>query len=492
MQKRQRKIDTLILTECSTEDYGTQKLENNHIKEKGKEEKNGIVLIEVSREKEKKATAKRIDIEINPISEDTSRHTRPIVTNNKDKNAKERIELEKSYMLWNLSLNFNNTQVKLLMKRYGKMSSINWIFDSFKKRAIVKIAIKNKRSKQILDDSWSLPISRKLTRITQEENEEEVLANRKKHRLILEVKWNRRNLSPDSDKRKKVVNRFSKNASKLNQKNTLYEKKITCSHNKENESGETTKYKNHYDEDKRKEGHNVKRSRYIESLDEKLQIILQRLDKIEANRSRDGNKKEEEMVCKKEKGGVLRSKGKRKVRAEDQDKNRENREEARIKQLKRVTKDKNLMVEEEMEGALDSIWEALEKDKLIIELGRWVRKGKRKIGRDMTKEDRKDFGLFRENIRKKFQIEIENIGRKWKDKEIEDLKQGRMLASLLEKPFNHIVVDKLLENQNNTRVLTCDSEKVKKKQKSSFRNSLEEGVLIAMPSEKNGHKFMPY
>ncbi|CAG8831948.1 21121_t:CDS:2, partial [Gigaspora margarita] len=176
----------------------------------------------------------------------------------------------------------------------------------------------------------------------------------------------------------------------------------------------------------------------------------------------------------------------------------------------------------ETEGALDSIWEALEKgiletamkhiskkkicktrvardgkkrprlDKLIIELGRWVRKGKRKIERDMTEEDRKDFGLFRENIRKKFQIEIKNIDRKWEDKNIENLKQGRILASLLEKPFNHVVVDKLLENQNNTRVLACNPKKVKKKQKSSFRNSLEEGVLIAMLLEKNGHKSMPY
>ncbi|CAG8843454.1 20386_t:CDS:2, partial [Gigaspora margarita] len=324
MEKRQRKIDTLILTECKT----------------------------------------------NPISEDTGRHTRPIVTNNKDRNAKEGIELEESYMLWDLPLNFNNTQVKLLIKLYGKVSSINWIFDSFKKRAIVKIAIKNKRSKQILDDLWSLSIGRKLTRIIQGENEEEVLVNRGKHRLILEginrntvevllfwqlkqvkpksayipinsnlnprgsafvyfekeedmykainikinygntflfwrdiseverpdrrstsaVKWNWRNLLPDSDKRKKVVNGFSKNALKLNQKNTLYEKKITCSHNKENVSGKTTKYKNHYDEDKRKKDYNVERLRYIKGLDEKLQIILQRLDKIEANRSRDGDK----------------------------------------------------------------------------------------------------------------------------------------------------------------------------------------------------------
>ncbi|CAG8735989.1 44818_t:CDS:1, partial [Gigaspora margarita] len=42
---------------------------------------------------------------------------------------------------------------------------------------------------------------------------------------------------------------------------------------------------------------------------------------------------------------------------------------------------------------------------------------------EMTEEDRKDFGLFRKNIRKKFQIEIENIGEKWENKDIEDLSE---------------------------------------------------------------------
>src|SRR5260363_5517 len=51
-----------------------------------------------------------------------------------------------------------------------------------------------------------------------------------------------------------------------------------------------------------------------------------------------------------------------------------------------------------------------------------------------------------------------------------DGEQGRMLASLLEKPFNHVVVNKLLENQNNIRVLTCDPEKVKEKTKEFFQN----------------------
>ncbi|CAG8722814.1 17060_t:CDS:2 [Gigaspora margarita] len=86
----------------------------------------------------------------------------------------------------------------------------------------------------------------------------------------------------------------------------------------------------------------------------------------------------------------------------------------------------------------------------------------------MTEEDKKNFGLFRENIRKMFQIEIENIDGKWEDKDMEDLTR-RMIASLLEKPFNHAVIDRLLENQNNIRVLTYDPEKVKKKTKEFFQ-----------------------
>ncbi|CAG8726975.1 403_t:CDS:2, partial [Gigaspora margarita] len=278
---------------------------------------------------------------------------------------------------------------------------------------IVKIAIKNEKSKQILDDLWSLPIGRKLTRITQGENEEEVLVNRRKHRLILEGQY-----IPLLERyiwRKKVVNGFSKNALKLNQKNTLYEKKITHSHNKENVIGKTTKYKNHYDEDKRKEGHNVERSRYIEGLDEKLQIILQRLDKIEP-KQREG----EETVHEKEEDDVLRSKDDKGITEKPKGKNKGKillivnwvelyKRITRVGAVKKWLINKNLMVKDETEGALDSIWEALEKE------------------------------------------------------------QGRMLASLLEKPFNHVVVDKLLENQNNTRVLTCDLEKVKEKTKEFFQ-----------------------
>ncbi|CAG8793152.1 32811_t:CDS:2, partial [Gigaspora margarita] len=127
-------------------------------------------------------------------------------------------------------------------------------------------------------------------------------------------------------------------------------------------------------------------------------------------------------------------------------------ERYRVELYKRITRvgavkkwliDKNPIVEDEMKAySKKKIHETratrdgkkrLRLDKLIIELDRWVRKGKRKIERDMTKEDRKDFGLFRENIRKKFQIKIENIGKKWEDKNIEDLSDGSLVRTLTEK-----------------------------------------------------------
>ncbi|CAG8772108.1 34379_t:CDS:2, partial [Gigaspora margarita] len=71
--------------------------------------------------------------------------------------------------------------------------------------------------------------------------------------------------------------------------------------------------------------------------------------------------------------------------------------------------------------------------------------GKRKIGSDMTEEDRKDFGLFRENIRKKFQIEIENIGGKWEDKDIENLSGCLELEELMIRKYKK----NRLENREN-------------------------------------------
>ncbi|CAG8746473.1 11974_t:CDS:1, partial [Gigaspora margarita] len=70
-------------------------------------------------------------------------------------------------------------------------------------------------------------------------------------------------------------------------KSAVIEKKVAFLYNKKNKLNESMKHNNHYIGNKRKKSYNRKKSMYIESLDEKLQIILQRLDKIEANRSRD-------------------------------------------------------------------------------------------------------------------------------------------------------------------------------------------------------------
>ncbi|CAG8689589.1 9661_t:CDS:2 [Gigaspora margarita] len=178
------------------------------------------------------------------------------------------------------------------------------------------------------------------------------------------------------------------------------------------------KHKNHYIENKGKESYNREKSTYIESLDKKLQIILQILDKIEANRSKVWERAHSEKKI--SKTGVARD-GKKRSKL----------------------------------------------DKLIVELGRWVKKDKRKINSDITKENRKDFRLFRENIKKK--------ARKNDSKPIKN-------------HFNYTVVDKLLKNQNNTKVLVCELEQVRKKTKEF---SLEKGFDSNALREKWAQVYAP-
>ncbi|CAG8816755.1 45749_t:CDS:2, partial [Gigaspora margarita] len=83
-------------------------------------------------------------------------------------------------------------------------------------------------------------------------------------------------------------------------------------------------------------------------------------------------------------------------------------------------------------------------NKLIVKLDRW------------------------KEYQKKFQIEIKNINRKWENKDIEDLTKKNN-SKLTRKTFNYAIVDKLLENQNNTRVLIYNPEKVKEKTKEFFQ-----------------------
>ncbi|CAG8816830.1 24312_t:CDS:2 [Gigaspora margarita] len=80
-----------------------------------------------------------------------------------------------TYILWNLPQPFNNEQVKRLIGRYSKVQEIHWTCGKFSKQAYIILSIKNKRSKKMLEDSWVLPIRKKLTRITVEDNQGEDL-----------------------------------------------------------------------------------------------------------------------------------------------------------------------------------------------------------------------------------------------------------------------------------------------------------------------------
>ncbi|CAG8658695.1 121_t:CDS:2, partial [Gigaspora rosea] len=54
---------------------------------------------------------------------------------------------------------------------------------------------------------------------------------------------------------------------------------------------------------------------------------------------------------------------------------------------------------------------SLELDKIMVELSRWIKYAKKK-GNEVTKEEKGDFEKFKENIKKKYQVELENIDKK--------------------------------------------------------------------------------
>ncbi|CAG8622136.1 7896_t:CDS:2, partial [Gigaspora rosea] len=59
------------------------------------------------------------------------------------------------------------------LKKEDKGEETENLETSFKKRAIVSMAIKDVKSKHILDETWSLPIERKLIRVFQGDSKEE-------------------------------------------------------------------------------------------------------------------------------------------------------------------------------------------------------------------------------------------------------------------------------------------------------------------------------
>ncbi|CAG8799805.1 12810_t:CDS:2, partial [Gigaspora rosea] len=171
-----------------------------------------------------------------------------------------------------------------------------------------------------------------------------------------------------------------------------------------------------------------------------------------------------------------------------------NKRIVRAESIKKWIIDLNPIVENEIEGALDSM-KRPRLDKIIVELSRWVKYAKKKVGNEVMKEEKEDFEKFREYIKKKYQEEkdIEGLRGWWKilfiknseRVEREKLKQikenikkhcqiidgdqRRMLASLLEKPFKCAIIDKIIESSNNSRTLISKPLQVKKKTRDSFQ-----------------------
>ncbi|CAG8802284.1 3826_t:CDS:2, partial [Gigaspora margarita] len=213
--------------------------------------------------------------------------------------------------------------------------------------------------------------------------------------------------------------------------------------------------------------YNREKSMYMESLDEKLQIILQRLDKIEVNRSSDGDKstwKEIETPiapnsCEGRTKELINSRGLPKQR--EGDKAEQVKEKGRVHRSKKKGATKHIPKKKicKTRAAKDGK-KRPRLDKLIVELEHQEkipdrdRKYRWEIGRQEHR------GLKRINSDRIEKEKLKQIEQYIKRRcQIIDEEQGRMIVSLLEKPFNHAVIDKLLKNQNNTRVLTCDSEK---------------------------------
>ena len=88
--------------------------------------------------------------------------------------------MQETYTIWDVPLKNGNVSIKKLMGRYGKVKNITWTTNKFNKTAVVDLTLKNQRYKNILENTWALPIGRWLTRISKGINSDGNLIGQRK------------------------------------------------------------------------------------------------------------------------------------------------------------------------------------------------------------------------------------------------------------------------------------------------------------------------
>ncbi|RIB10388.1 hypothetical protein C2G38_2206250 [Gigaspora rosea] len=131
-RRRQSNIEALLLTECSTSDYGTQEVENTFSKQE--ERDNRRISEKDSPREEAETMSMMIEENSGELKEKEQANSMQL---DKNREIREKVtESLETYTLWDIPRNFNNCRIKTLMRRYGKVANIAWISNSFKKRAV--------------------------------------------------------------------------------------------------------------------------------------------------------------------------------------------------------------------------------------------------------------------------------------------------------------------------------------------------------------------
>ena len=143
--------------------------------------------------------------------------------------------------------------------------------------------------------------------------------------------------------------------------------------------------------------------------------------------------------------------------------------------------------------------------KVVVTLSRWLRKAKRKINIMLDSEEKESFNREIRKINKKFQVDIQEVKDKWSENSLEDLKgwwkilkeknqrelevatrkeinekinrrcemihnaQGKMIASLLNKPLKKIKLEKLIVKEGLYHTLISEEKQVLEKTRDHFQ-----------------------